>query len=81
MSTTISIRIPKELKEAMKKFPHINWSEIVRKAIEEKIREEKIKWALKIMEEISAKAKPKTSSEEIVRRFRNERSKKSSYGC
>ncbi len=79
MSTTISIRIPKELKESMKKFPHINWSEVVRRAIEEKIREEKIKWALNVMNEISLKAKPAMPTQEIIRRFRDERSK-NSYG-
>ncbi|RLE54492.1 MAG: hypothetical protein DRJ30_05115 [Candidatus Methanomethylicota archaeon] len=59
----------------MKNFPHINWSEVVREAIEKRIREEKIKWALKIMDEISIKAKPAETSEKIIRRFRDERHK------
>ncbi|MCS7366152.1 MAG: hypothetical protein NDF56_05390 [archaeon GB-1845-036] len=59
----------------MKNFPHINWSEVVREAIEKRIREEKIKWALKIMDEISIKAKPTEASEKIIRRFRDERHK------
>ena len=42
MSAVISVRIPKELKESMKNFPYINWSEVVREAIEKRIREEKI---------------------------------------
>ncbi|MCS7364157.1 MAG: ribbon-helix-helix domain-containing protein [archaeon GB-1867-035] len=77
MSAVISVRIPKELKESMKNFPYINWSEVVREAIEKRIREEKIKWALKVMNEISLKAKPKEASEEIIRRFRDERRKSS----
>ena len=77
MSAVISVRIPKELKESMKNIPYINWSEVVREAIEKRIREEKIKWALKVMNEISLKAKPKEASEEIIRRFRDERRKSS----
>ncbi len=75
MNSVISIRIPRKLKESMKNFPHINWSEVVREAIEKRIREEKIKWALKIMDEISIKAKPAETSEKIIRRFRDERHK------
>lgn len=33
----ISIKVPEELKEKMKNYPHINWSEIARRAIVERI--------------------------------------------
>ncbi|MCD6515095.1 MAG: hypothetical protein J7L07_09255 [Candidatus Odinarchaeota archaeon] len=36
----VSFRIPKELKEKMKKFKHINWSKAIREKIEEIIEKE-----------------------------------------
>ncbi len=37
MSVTFTVRIPKRLAEKMKKYREINWSEVVRKSIEEYI--------------------------------------------
>jgi Arc/MetJ-type ribon-helix-helix transcriptional regulator len=37
---TISIRIDEELKKKMEELSHINWSEVIRKKIEEIIEEE-----------------------------------------
>ncbi len=41
MSVIISVRIDRELKKEMDKFSYINWSEVIRRAIEKKIEEEK----------------------------------------
>ncbi len=38
MSVTFTVRIPRRLAEKMKKYKEINWSEVVRKSIEEYIR-------------------------------------------
>jgi len=38
--STISFRISNELKEKMKNIDHINWSDILRKAIEQAIENE-----------------------------------------
>ena len=38
--STISFRISKELKEKMKSIDHINWSEVLRKTIEQAIENE-----------------------------------------
>lgn len=73
MSVKITVRIQKELKERMDRFAHINWSEVIRKAIEEKVREEEVKEALKVMEEISSKAKPQRPIAEVIREFRDGR--------
>ncbi len=73
MSVKLTVRIPRKLKERMDKFSYINWSEVIRKALEEKVREEEIKWALKIMNEISAKAKPEKPLVEVIREFRDRR--------
>jgi Arc/MetJ-type ribon-helix-helix transcriptional regulator len=37
---TISIRINEELKKKMEELSHVNWSEVIRKKIEEVIEEE-----------------------------------------
>jgi metal-responsive CopG/Arc/MetJ family transcriptional regulator len=43
MSVVISVRIPRELKEKMDKLKHINWSEEIRRAIQEIIMREEAK--------------------------------------
>ena len=40
MSEVISFRVRRELKEKMERLRHINWSEVVRRAIEETIKRE-----------------------------------------
>jgi predicted DNA-binding protein len=52
MSTTITIRIPRELKERMKENPQ-EWSEEVRSFIEERVRNLELE---KTLEEIGSRA-------------------------
>ena len=73
MSAKITVRVPIELKKEMEKLKEVNWSEVIRRAIEDRIKEERIKWALSIMEEISRKAKLERPSHKVIRRFRDER--------
>ncbi|MEM1610888.1 MAG: hypothetical protein QXQ57_04490 [Sulfolobales archaeon] len=73
MSIKITVRIPLELKKRMEMYSDVNWSEVIRKAIEEKLRELEVKEALKIMDEIASKAKPGESLTDVIRRFRDER--------
>ena len=73
MSVKVTVRVPRELKKRMDMFSYVNWSEVVRKAIEEKVREEEVKLALKIMGEISAKAKPEKPLAKVIREFRDRR--------
>ena len=40
MNEVISFRVKRELKEKMERLRHINWSEVVRRAIEETIKRE-----------------------------------------
>ena len=44
MSVKFTARIPKELKERMDMFSYVNWSEVVRKAIEEKFVRKRLSW-------------------------------------
>jgi len=73
MSVKITVRIPRELKERMDRFRNVNWSDVIRRAIEEKAREEEVEWALKVMDEISRKAKPEKPLAEVIREYRDRR--------
>ena len=48
---SVTLAVPKDLKEQMDEFPIINWSEVARQAISEKIRE------LKLLKEITSKSR------------------------
>ncbi|ADI31433.1 hypothetical protein [Staphylothermus hellenicus] len=59
MSDLITVRVPREIKEKMRKYRNINWSEVVRKAILERLaieeaREKKL-MASKVMDSIREK--------------------------
>ncbi|MHA1713185.1 MAG: DUF6290 family protein [Candidatus Ranarchaeia archaeon] len=74
--TVISIRVAEDLKKKMEKMKHINWSEIVRKAIQEKIEQQghkNIAKAVLINEEIRKSAPPEFDSTEIIRQWREKR--------
>jgi len=73
MSTKITVRIPLELKKRMEKYLNVNWSDVVRKAIEEKLRELEVEEALKVMDEIASKAKPTKPLAGVIREFRDGR--------
>lgn len=73
MSEVISIRIPRELKEKMKKVD-IDWASFIRGVVEEKVREERKKSAKKLMDESRRKTRGvKFDSVEVVRNLRDER--------
>ncbi len=75
MSVVVSFRIDRRTKEKMDELKHVNWSEIVRKAILETIKKEeekkrsknidRIRRAVIKSEELSRKAKGWNSVEEI----------------
>jgi predicted transcriptional regulator len=82
MSVVVSFRISRELKRKMDMLSYINWSEVVRKAIEEVVNRElsklkskdveKLKMAALRSEELSRKVEGWNSVEEI-RRWREKR--------
>ena len=74
--TNFSVRIDPELKKKMDSFKHLNWSEIIRKAIKKEIKNEKeINKAKAVLlnEKIRKKAPENFNSLEIIRKFREER--------
>jgi len=69
MSTTITIRIPRELKEKMKQNP-AQWSEEVRKFIEERIKHLEL---LKTLEEIETRAEKRHAKIDSTTLIREDR--------
>jgi predicted signal transduction protein with EAL and GGDEF domain len=69
MSTTITIRIPRELKEKMKQNP-AQWSEEVRHFIEEKIRNLELQRTLEEVEPRAQKRRVRTDSTTLIREDR-----------
>ena len=82
----ISIKVPDELKEKMKKYPHINWSEIARSAISRRIELEErlssteidqdlLNEAIKIQDRVRNKTSitEDWSSTEEIRKWREQR--------
>ncbi len=57
MNKMITVRIPEKLREEMKKYD-LNWSEIIRRAIEEEIRRIKMEEAFKRIMEVRERSKP-----------------------
>ena len=64
MSSVVSFRISKELKRRMDRLKHINWSEVVRKAIQEVVAREEAKLMSKDLSRIRRAA---LKSEELSR--------------
>ncbi len=78
----ISLRVGKELKKRMKMLDYINWSAVVRKALEEQLEKEEVfdiqkaKKASKNMDrlrESGAFKKGAKKGVEIIREWRNKR--------
>jgi len=74
--STITIRIDPEIKRLMKKYSYINWSEVARKAIIKKLKEEEeknIAEALLINEELRRKAPKDWDSTEVIKKWRRQK--------
>ncbi|KYH39483.1 MAG: hypothetical protein AYL32_016010 [Candidatus Bathyarchaeota archaeon B26-2] len=70
---TITVRVPEELRRKMKKFRHINWSEVIRRAIAEELKRERMREASQTIDRLRAKSKVKWDSVAVIRRWREER--------
>ena len=83
----LSVRVPQSLKEKMKKINGVNWSEVVRGAIEERVEEElrrkrqrdpaaileAIREQDRIASVLGSKPTPDWSSVEVIRYWREHR--------
>ncbi len=71
----LTLSIPKELKEAMEKFPEINWSEVARDSIKKKIAQLNFLKGFRIDSEISpedALNLGKEISELLIKHYKSE---------
>jgi hypothetical protein len=69
MSETMTIRLPRELKEKMKQNP-VKWGEEVRKFIEERVSQLELLRALEEIESRAEKRKTRTDSAKLIREDR-----------
>ncbi|MCE4611688.1 MAG: CopG family transcriptional regulator [Desulfurococcales archaeon] len=72
MSDVVSIRVPRELKEKMKKY-NIDWSREIRRFIEERVKTLEL---LEVLEDIERKAKGRKVRVNSVSLIREEREKR-----
>ncbi|MEM3380935.1 MAG: hypothetical protein QXI59_05000 [Candidatus Bathyarchaeia archaeon] len=67
----VSIRVPKDLKKEMSNID-LDWAEYLRKAIEEKVKTERMRRACKIMDELREKTRGvQFDSVKEIRQVRN----------
>jgi len=69
MSSTFTVRIPRELKEKMKKLP-VEWSEEVRRFIEEKVKRLELMGAIEEIELRVEKRRLRVDSTKLIREDR-----------
>ncbi len=72
MSVTVSAKVKRELLEKARRYG-INVSEIIREALERKVREKELEWAIKVMEELSRRITFEEDTSKILRRERDRR--------
>lgn len=71
--TVFTVKLDPELKSLMDRYPHINWSEVVREAIKRRISEEEEKnlaEALLINERLRRRAPKGWDSTEEIKKWR-----------
>jgi len=69
--SAVTVKVSDELKEKMKQV-RVNWSEYIRRAIQKKIEEQKLKTASAKIDEVRKRAKP-VSTDELVSWIREDR--------
>jgi predicted transcriptional regulator len=69
MSSTFTVRIPKELKEKMQKLP-VEWSNEIRGFIESRVKQLELAEKIKSLGEKAEKRRVKTDSTSLIREDR-----------
>lgn len=59
------------MREKMKEFEHVNWSQYLREVIIDRIRREEMRKACSIMDEIASKTSGKWIGAKEIRRWRD----------
>jgi len=69
----VSVRVPRKLKDEMRRL-RIDWAEFLRRVIEERVREERMKEACQVMDDIRSKTVGvKFDSVRVIREARDGR--------
>ncbi|MET1159546.1 MAG: hypothetical protein ABWW65_01160 [Thermoprotei archaeon] len=71
MSEVVSVRVPRELKEKMKKY-RIDWSSEIRRFIEERIKSLELLEILDEIEERAGRRRTRVDSTKLIRETREE---------
>jgi len=68
---TITVSVPEELKREMKRLKHVNWSEVARKAFEERVRREEMRKTAEGMDRLRQSSQtPGWSGAKEIRKWR-----------
>ena len=70
MSTVYSVRIPRQLREALESLNEVNWQEELRAFLEQKVREEYMKKQMGEARNLRRKMKHSVNSAEMIREDR-----------
>lgn len=69
--TSITIRVPEDLKGRMKRYKNINWSEVARRAFEEATRKEEMLRAAESIKKLRAESTLEWDGAKEIRRWRD----------
>jgi hypothetical protein len=73
----VTVRVEEKLKREMEKLPHINWSEVIRATVEQRIKEEggkNLAEAVLLNERLRKKAPQDWDSTTVIKQWRQRRS-------
>ncbi len=71
--TSITVRISEELKRKMSRLGDVNWSEVIRRAIEEEIRKARMQEASRRIDALREKSNIAWDSTKVIREWREKR--------
>jgi phosphoglucomutase len=70
-NVNMTIVLPRELKDKIRKLKNVNWSEVARKAFEEEIERIEKEQALEEIMRLREESKVEWEGAEVIRRWRN----------
>jgi hypothetical protein len=73
MSTVVSVRVPERLRREMERLKDVDWSALLKSAIEERLKRETLKTMWKDVEELRAKIPPSPDPDFSTKSIRQDR--------
>ncbi len=70
---SITVRISEELKRKMSRLGDVNWSEVIRRAIDEEIRKARMQEASRRIDALREKSNIEWDSTKVIREWREKR--------